>query len=185
MISLCLLFLLNFISGVSSRFTLNPNNCEIQNTKNNCLDIWGCMWCNDTEVKNVSGECRLINICHPPKHNSSCTISDYDYETECYLSNMTFNILIFLAFWSSIYIMLYYTHKLLSQSGMNNSSKGIVLCLIFLILFFPTLFLYITPSLVFYYWLLAIIFVSIIYCGSYETYNYKHSRYQMINQDAI
>jgi hypothetical protein len=182
-----LVFLFNLFSLGSSRFTLNSNKCEIQPTQDNCLNIWGCMWCNETMTQNATdGSCKIIDICHPPSTNSSCTIVNYDYELECYLSSLTLNILIFCAFWASIFTMLYYTNRLLIVNSITKRVRGTILSLIFILLFFPSLFLYITPTLVFYYWLLSLGFISITYCGIIETYKYKKNNYiRLYNDDGI
>ena len=179
-----LVFLFNLFSPGLSRFTLNSNQCQTQSNQDDCLDVWGCMWCNETLGQNeTDGNCKIIDVCHPPGKNSTCSIVDYDYELECYLSALTLNILIFCAFWVSIFIMLYYTNRLLIVNSITKRVRGTILSLIFILLFFPSLFLYITPTLVFYYWLLSLVFSSIAYCGIIETYKYKKNEYVRLHND--
>ena len=58
------------------------------------------MWCNETLGQNeTDGNCKIIDVCHPPGKNSTCSIVDYDYELETdRLSALTLNILDILCF---------------------------------------------------------------------------------------
>ena len=92
-------------------------------TRSECLNNWGCMWCNSTNI-NISGNCNKFSVCTINETNyPKCELSSYNYESECDIISFVFYTLIISVFIMSISILLYTNNKLSTDAEIINQAN--------------------------------------------------------------
>ena len=151
--------------------------------RNDCLNDWGCMWCNNTET------CHDVRVCHfNQSENYSCELSNYDYKSECYFFNWLFFGLVIFGFISAIIILLYINSKILQLNNINSNLVNRIQILITSLIVIPFILLYFCDYIVFYYYLFSIIVFSLLYSccfSSSMSINYYRQNTQNSEQEKL
>lgn len=166
------IFLICLLFNFSNADFLFETNCKNNNNLNDCINDFGCGWCNVTKInKNISNNTvyyteKVINTCNqihfcPLNANNSCIIkNNYYYNFNCFLSY--FILYIFFIF-GYLLIWIFFIYAL----NISNSYKNIYKLFMGFLILTGFIFLF-YDSLVFsiYFFLLLTIspFISIVYC---------------------
>ena len=178
---LSLIGLLDNVSGKSLDFSIH-SRCDFPNTRDECLNKFGCMWCNNTNDtyllgNNTDGYCRNFDICNLNESNyPGCEAPNY--YNECNFLKLLYYSLLIFGFMSSIILLLYTNYKLLIRQNIDIDNINRIQALIATLLLVPFILLYIYYTMVFYYYLMIMIVFSLIYSCCFYTGKHAPNYYR-------
>lgn len=174
-----ILLILSLIGLVNAKPSIMMDSlCSIYENKDDCLNNWDCMWCNNT-LTNNTGTCNKFNVCN---FNSSsfenCETPNYFFTNECNFLTLLFYTVIITSFLASVCLLLHTNQRLLTKQNTSYRAINHIQYLLLFLIVIPFFILFYFDNRFFYYYLISIIFFSLLYSCCFHTSNYTKQNYQ-------
>ena len=132
-------------------YTLQSTKCDYKD-KETCLDNWPCVWCNHTNISNMTG-CKKVSICgFDDDIYLSCEYKYRKlYDVTCFLSNTLFLVLIVIGYYASMIVIFGTVNKILSDEGVSQKTRTSITTVIAIMTVTPLVLTFIFKPVFFYF----------------------------------
>lgn len=180
----------NLINSVSGR-NIFYTSCKDLDNVNDCIDEYGCGWCNTTIYNNFSTThkniCREIDTCPTNTSDTKCIIEDkYYYSFNCFMYSFLTWVIIILALLCQVGCIFALAHSSGLFSDDNRKRKIGLFSLIFAV-FITGMVLLFQDSYIFtnYFFVMFFILVFVVIINIYFKIRYRSmkNRYELVSNE--